>query len=135
MPLVEDQYDGEVRTKAMNEIVMREVIVQIMRRLFDYEALSSQCGPELDLINDLVNLNANSVGEPLHEAISINGGDIVWDDLPGFDDQSQENEWLLFGMPWTAYWSEDSILPVHFTWVTRRSRTKLCKLESAKPMP
>lgn len=111
MPLAEDEYDGEVRVKAMSDVAIPEVIVRIMRRLFDYEALSSQFQPEIDMIDDLVSSNARRVGESSDEAVRIEDGGIVWDELPVFDDQSQENEWLLFGIPWTAYCSGDPTLP------------------------
>lgn len=35
LPLAGDEYDGEVRVKAMNEVAIPEFIVRIMRRLFD----------------------------------------------------------------------------------------------------
>jgi hypothetical protein len=110
-PLAEDDYDGEVRTKAMHDIAMPEVIVRIMWRLFDYEALSNRSHPDVDAMCDPANPGVARIEEPLHEDTNLDNGAFAWDNLAGFDDQFQANEWQLFGMPWAAYDPDDPSLP------------------------
>jgi hypothetical protein len=111
--MAQGQYDGEIRTSAVHELALPDVIVRIMWRLFDYAALAGQGDAGFDdMVDGIISGNVRSE-KPSSQDVNITSPS--WDDCSGFGNLPQNNDWLLFGMPWTAYYPDDGDLPSHLT--------------------
>lgn len=112
LDLAEDDYDGRVRASKVDDIVMPEGIARIMWNLFDYAAISSRQQAQPSAAVSTVDDNAIfalASGATDVAPSTAGNDDITWDDMPDFDNLwAMENEWLLFGKPWTAYFPSPS---------------------------